>query len=271
MKICILGFGTMGEMYARLIAKESDTTCELWIANRTASRMESFKNENRKITITNDFRAATANSDIVFLCVTPQASYEVLRSVKEEIAGNALLVSFVSDVSIKNIEKCFNGKIIHLVPTITSYVGRGITLISKNDKVTESDIDLLLSYVDSNIRYKIVDDHDINGYSMISSCGPGIVSALLNELASSYARNANLELKMVSNIVNETVSAACAYSESTGKNYTQILREVATKGGITESGASVITEECGKTFDEMIQKMKAKHAQRTESINALYS
>lgn len=270
MKISIIGFGTMGRMFATLILRVPSPQTSLTIANRTLNRMEDFVRDNPHVAQTDDFAEAVMDADIVFLCVSPAASKEVLERINSSLKTTCILVSFVSDLSIANIERHFSGKIMHLVPTITSYIDRGVTVVSMNAKATHDDLELIANLVSPQLKCSVVGDNEINDYSIITSCGPGIVSSMLTELSNSLAHGSTLDQTLVSAMVTETVAAVCEYAATTGKSFPRILSEVATKGGITESGASVITEKAGCVFLEMAERMKARHTERTEKINALY-
>jgi pyrroline-5-carboxylate reductase len=278
MKTAILGFGTMGQMFARLVMRNLPPEDNLTIANRTVSRMDDFAREYAReyprVTTTGDFAEACEGADIAILAVSPMAAKEVLAMIAPSLKGSCILVSFVADLSISNIGKYFSGKIIRLVPTITSYVDRGVTIASIGGTATKTDLDRVRSLVSPSLYCTVVADADINDYSIITSCGPGIVSSILGELAAAYERGAQLGAKLdgdaVAHMLTETVAAVCEYARVTGKPFELILSEVATKGGITESGASVIKEKSGEVFAEMAAAMKNKHTTRRAKIDTMF-
>lgn len=274
MKTAILGFGTMGQMFARLVMRNLPPEDNLTIANRTVSRMEDFAREYAReyprVATTGDFTNACEGADIVILAVSPMAAKEVLAMTAPSLKGSCILVSFVADLSISNIGKYFSGKIIHLVPTITSYVDRGVTIASLGGTADGTDLDRVRSLVSPSLYCTVIADADINDYSIITSCGPGIVSSILGQLAAAYELGAKLDGEAVARMLTETVAAVCEYARVTGKPFELILSEVATKGGITESGASVIKEKSGEVFAEMAAAMKNKHATRRAKIDSMF-
>lgn len=270
MKLAILGFGTMGRMFARLVLRNLQPEDTLAIANRTVSRMKDLAREYPRVAATGDFAEACAGADIAIIAVSPMASREVLEAIAPSLKPTCLLVSFVADFSIANIGKFFAGKVIRLVPTITSYADRGVTLVAPGKKADERDVERVRSLVAPPLRLEVVDESKINDYSMATSCGPGIVSALLGELSRAYAHAAGLDEREIERMVTETAAAACEYAASSGKCFERILSEVATKGGITEAGATVIGQKTGPVFAEMIDAMKIRHIARGDKIDALF-
>lgn len=268
MKLAILGFGTMGRMYARLIMAKLGHVDRLVIANRSLGRTLDFKAEFDKVEVTTDFAEACEGADFAILSVSPLAAREVLESVSPSLKASCLLVSFVSDLPLARIRPFFGAKVLRLVPTITSYVGRGISLVALGEKSERSDLDRFLTLLEPPPRCVVVDDSEINQYSVLTSCGPGIISALLDALAAAYGRPDGQDSAMIAPMLVETVAAACQYAAESGKSFACVLSEVATKGGITEAGARIMAEKAGPVFSEAVGQMRKRHLERAQILGA---
>lgn len=261
----------MGRMFASHIMRGLSPNDTLAIANRTVSRMDDFAREHPRVLATGDFAKACDGADVAILAVSPMASRDVLGTVASALKPSCTLVSFVADLSLANIEKYFAGKVMRLVPTITSYVDRGITLAALGREADERDLERVRSLMTPPLDCQIVPDAELNDWALVTSCGPGIVSSILAELARAYARAGNLEAGMVERMVAETAAAACEYAAMSGKTFERVLSEVATKGGITETGASIIARDAGPVFDDMTAAMRAKHHARGANIDELFA
>lgn len=262
-KVALLGVGNMGRMIASRIAPG---TAELHLANRTAERLAGFKADNPVTSHGDDFLAAAAGADLVFLCVRPQACREVLALVAPSLRKDANLVSIAADVSIANLETLFDGKVTRMMPTVTMSVDRGITLLCTNGKAHGEDVAELTSLFGEYRLFRLIGEEELEAMSIATSCGPGLFAAFLQEFGRSVARLGVKDYGVIEECVTETVAGLCGLVRSKAMTLETIYGQVATKGGVTETGASAASARLPALFDEMNAAMLARHAERRAAI-----
>jgi pyrroline-5-carboxylate reductase len=266
-KVAILGLGNMGRMIASRI---TPGVAELHLANRTAEKLTGIKADNPVISRADDFRAAAAGADLVFLCVRPQACREVLALVAPSMKKDAHLVSIAADVSIANLETLFGGKVTRMMPTVTMAVDRGVTLLSANGKTRGEDIVELSSFFGAYRSFRVIPEEELEALSIATSCGPGLFAAFLQEFGRSVTRLGVKDYGVIEECVAETVAGLCDLARSKAMSLESIYGQVATKGGITETGTSVLRPRLGELFDEMNAAMMARHAERGATIDGTW-
>jgi pyrroline-5-carboxylate reductase len=263
-KVALLGMGNMGRMIASRITPGS---AEFHLANRTADRLAGFKAENPVTSHGDDFRAAAAGADLVFLCVRPQACHEVLALVSPSMRKDAHLVSIAADVSIANLEKLFGGKVTRMMPTVTMAVDRGVTLLCTNGKTSSEDVAELSSLFGAYRSFRVIGEEELEAMSIATSCGPGLFAAFLQEFGRSVARLGVKDYGVIEECAVETVAGLCDFARGKAMTLESIYGQVATKGGTTETGTSVLRSRLGELFDEMNAAMTARHAERRAAID----
>jgi pyrroline-5-carboxylate reductase len=277
MNISIIGYGTMGAMLLKNIMK-SDLSIRVTVSNRSKiedrlvsdniidnTLADNFKN----ITVEYDYKKAVSGADIIFLCVQPKACIDILSEISSEIPINSLLISIAADLTIKNIEKYFSGKIMRIMPTLTSNINLGTTLLVQNRKVDFSDLELVKNLFGPCFNFMIVEEASMDTLSGITSCGPGIFSAIFNEYIKSICRIKELDESLVAELTIDSIISTCLLSKESEKNFQGILSEVATIGGVTEKGAEVLFQTLPNVFEEMNSAMLSRHKERQTEIDHL--
>ncbi|MBN1501062.1 MAG: NAD(P)-binding domain-containing protein [Spirochaetes bacterium] len=266
MEISILGFGTMGQMLAEILINNKSNEITLSIANRTPVKMNDFISTHKNVKGYSDFGQCVKNADLIFLCVRPQAACEVLLNISDKIKPGTYLISIAADLPVTLIEKKFSGKISRIMPTVTSKIKRGITLLVNNSLVNDSDIELIASLFKDSIEFREITDDEMNLFTGITSCGPGLISAILSEYAKSFSITESYNAQLIRDMLIETVIGTCLLSKQQSKSFDQIIDEVATPGGITGAGAAVLRKELPIVFKNMNEEMIKKHVSRSKEV-----
>ncbi len=268
MKIAILGFGEMGRMLAETICAGSGV--DVAISNRTRARVEGFAAGRPRVSIAPSPADAASGADIVFLCVLPSVAREVLESAKRAFTANSHLVSIVSDLPIPCIEALLPCRVSRIVPTVISRIGRGITLFVRGSRTTDADIDALSPLLGKALSLREVLESQLNGLTAVTSCGPGLFSALFDELERSFQHSARAEGALVHELLLETLLGTCELARRHDAAFNSIYGQVATSGGITATGAAVLRAALPEILDGMNQAMHARHAEREAGIRRAF-
>jgi pyrroline-5-carboxylate reductase len=266
MKVAILGFGNMG----RMLAGKFKAGAELHIANRTREKLDGFSAENPVVLHYDDFAAAVVGAELVFLCVRPQACKEVLELAAPKMRGDAHLVSIAADVPLATLGKLFAGKVTRMMPTVTMTVDSGVTLLASNDKVGGGDRAALVSLFGAYNSFRMIPEEEIEALSIVTSCGPGLLAVLFQEFERSMERRGVRDRAATEACLLETAAGLRAMACLDGASLEAIYGKVATRGGITEIGASALREGLPELFDAMTERMMARHAERKALIDGMW-
>lgn len=268
MNVAILGLGTMGRMFAASILANAGPGVTVRAANRAGENFDEFLSAYPDISLSTDFASTAKGADIIFLCVLPLASFDVLSKIRNSVSNNCVLVSIVSDLSLDTIGTVIPGKVMRIVPTITTKTGGGVTLMAKNDLISVGDVAAISSLFGDSLHFKIVLDSQINQLSGITSCGPGIIAKILNDFTEAFHTH-QFPKDQIRELVLETVLACCNLSKQQNMSFREITAEVATKGGITEAAVSTLESPLPPLFNTMVETMHNKHKFRKEKVSRL--
>jgi pyrroline-5-carboxylate reductase len=162
-----------------------------------------------------------------------------------------------------------NCKISKYMPTLVSEVKGGISLICHNDKVNLEEADFLEQLLGCISKVKHTEEKDFEFLSDLTSCGPGLIAALFQELAdAAYRRSDNFAMDEIEEILLLTLYGTSDLMLKKEMNFGNVISRVATKGGITEEGVKVIHNELPPVFDEMFVQILKKRKIVSESIQS---
>ena len=266
MKIAILGCGTMGQMLARLLLKNQNPQLHLVMANRTVQTAREFCMVHPGVAVVADFGQAVEQADLVFLCVQPLACHALLESIGPRMPAGAHLVSILADVSLAALGSRWPGRISRLMPTITSEVAAGVSLIVHNPAVSSADQQTLATLFAGQLHLQTIDERQLNALSIVTSCGPGLLAALFQEFATAVESIVPVDPSLIATLLTQTLWASAETQLRQGLDFAALYAKVATPGGITEQGAGILKRQLPVVFSEMLQAMLTRHDQRSKEI-----
>ena len=97
---------------------------------------------------------------------------DVIEEIKDFTTENTHLVYISAALTMENVNGIFNGKISKAMPSLTSKVLEGVTLICHNSDVTETEGEYLNSLFNSIGISKVINEQDFDVGADITSCSP---------------------------------------------------------------------------------------------------
>lgn len=195
----------------------------------------------------------------IILAVRPQETKDVLREIIPVMDGDEHIVSLAAGISLAELEGLFSGSVTRVVPTATSAVGQGTTLICHGRQVGMHDALRVEGLFSSIGNVMLVDEGELPAATLLSSCGPGLLAAIIEELAGATARASGLEADRALALTTEMAAATTAYLREIGKTPGDLVEEVATGGGVTEAGVQRLRERLPAVFDEAVAAMLERY------------
>lgn len=193
----------------------------------------------------------------IILAVRPQEMMEVLREIVPVLDGEEHIVSLAAGISLAEIEGLYPGPVTRVIPTITSTVGQGTTLVCHGRQVGDvSRVEGLFSSIGSVM---LVGEEELPAATILSSCGPGLLAAIIEELAGATARASDLPADRALALATETAAATAAYLQKTGESPGDLVGRVATAGGVTEAGVKELRERLPGVFNEAVAAMLERY------------
>ncbi len=239
---------------------------EVVVATRSVSRLEGLK-EHWEVEIVDDNKKLVEQCKCVFICVKPLELKEVLSEILEHLRFDVHVISIAASLTIENIESIFKGKITKVIPSLTSDIGAGISLLCHNSKVENHDAEFIENLFGSISTVKKIKEKDFEAGADLTSCAPGLIAAIFREFVDAGIRHSTLTREEAEEMVFETLYGTAKLLREKNMGFNEMISRVATKGGITEEGVQVLRSHLPGVFDELFYKTLAKHDKVKELID----
>ncbi|WP_282570283.1 pyrroline-5-carboxylate reductase family protein [Methanoculleus sp. 7T] len=252
----IIGYGHMGSMLVSgFLASGVLRIDEVVVASRSRGSLDACAAAWPGIGIAATNAELARRCRLIIIAVRPQEIRGVLNEIVPVMDGDEHIVSLAAGISLEELEAAFTGSVTRAVPTVTSEVGQGTTLICHGRQIGMNDALRAEGLFSAVGDVALVGEEDLPAATLLSSCGPGLLAAVIEELAGATARASGLSPDRALLLATEMVTATAAYLKETGEAPSDLIRRVATGGGITEVGVQGLRERLPGVLDEVFAAM----------------
>ncbi len=259
MDIAIFGAGHLTRSLLVGLAKSMSDPIRLF--NRNRAKAGSLRAIYPKLHIVDTPHALIDGQTAVFLIIPPKAILQLPQRFWEIFTHtDSMVVSCANGLSIKDIETvCGSLKIVRFLPNILWQIAQGMTLFQCNAMITDNEKEALLTPIRRISRLQeIQQEDDFDRLGTLTSCGPGLMSALMVKLFRGFHLQTPSELDNVRDMFLATLT----YQKLTNHSFDAIVKEVANPGGLTGHGVQGIYETFPAAFKDVVQRMETKIAER---------
>lgn len=262
-KNCKIGFIGCGKM-ASAIIKGIINSGFLPKENLKGSEVNSEIAQNAQnrlgITVISDNKMLAADSDIIFIATKPNYVVDVLENIKSELSSEKLIVSIAAGVTTAKIENIIGqNRIIRVMPNTPALVLEGMSGVCKGSFANDEDLKVVIELL-SNIGNAIpVTEKQMDIVTAISGSGPAFFYKVIEDMARA-GEKLGLEYEKSLELATQTAIGSAKMVTNRGETSVQTLIDnVATKGGCTFVGISVMNEENSeKLFYDVISQTTQK-------------
>ena len=259
MKIGIIGYGSMGRMLLEKFYAVGGH--EIYVTTGTMSKLDGL---NEDINICKSSYDTAAASEMVFLCVRPDTLKTILEEIKDAVSPDTLIVSLNGNIRFEQIEKIIRTKTVKVIPSVTAEVDRSQTLMCCNDKVNDADKKTLRELLSCMGNVIELSENELGMGSELVSCMPGFIASVFDVICTSAKKHTSIPEEQIVRMVLNTLTATGELMLEKGMTFGEVVDRVATKGGITEVGSTVIYKNFPGTADELFEKTLEKRRQTAE-------
>lgn len=208
------------------------------------------------------------NPAIALIAVKPQMMADALPDVKALGNGQTLVISIAAGTPIATFEGILGDKtpIVRAMPNTPAAVGRGITALIGNAKVTPEDMDLaegLLWSIGQTVRLDSEDQMD--AVTAVSGSGPAYVFHLIEALAAAGEAE-GLPADLAMQLATATVGGAGELAEDVDETPTQLRINVTSPNGTTQAALEVLMDE-KDGFPALLRRAVAAAANRSRELS----
>ncbi len=258
-----IGFIGCGKMASAIISGVKNSCCnknyEL-MGSEVNCEIAELAQSRLGIDVITDNRALVMNSDIIFIATKPNYVQSILEEIKDELTPEKLLVSIAAGVSTSKIEAIIpSQRVVRVMPNTPALLQAGMAGVCKGTHASEEDIQFVIELL-SNVGKAIeVNENEMDLVTAISGSGPAFFYQVIEDMARA-GEKLGLDYEKSLLLATQTALGSAKMIEKRGELTVQnLIDNVATKGGCTFVGVSVMKEEnSDKLFYDVIEKTAQK-------------
>lgn len=271
-KIGFIGYGSMGSMIIDSLLKSNALNpFDIIISNRTLNKLEKIKNEYPEIDITDNNKYLASKCHKIFIFVGTFAVKKVIEDMSNNISPNTHIIHISAALTLKNVEKIFNGKITKVIPSLTSTVNEGVSLIHHNEKVDDESAEFVNKLFKEIGDIKIIPEDDFEICTDLTSCAPAFIASIFKKFAEAGAKHGNFTMEESEEMVVKTLYGTVKLLYQENMSFNQLISRVATKGGITEEGVIILEKEMPNIYDKIFDATLSKYEKIKKELDEQYN
>lgn len=270
-KIGFIGFGSMATLIASKMIETKTATPEEIILY-SSSENKHFKAFYAKYPTTqlaaNEAEVFT-KAEHSFICKLPLAVLPLIQDCASVLTPERHVISIAAGVSTVDIlDISPQLQVSKLIPSITTSVGVGTTLIAHADTVSRSNTNWLESAFEHFGHVMIIREENMDIASDLTSSSPGIIAAIFEQFVEATLRRSTLSDAEVFQMINFSLAGTSKLLVEADYTFNGLIERVATKGGITAEGVELSQRELPAFFDELLERTQGKYASSKKEIEA---
>ncbi len=231
-RIGVIGTGVIGGMLARAFGRLPEE--QVIIFNRSVAKAEAIRRECSRVRIAHSLPDLVTACDLVLLCTRPSDAKEVMADIGPALRSNQTLVTTISQIPIALWEQQTAARVATVIPSITQTVQSGVVLIcygSRFDGFQER-FETIFGRIATPF---VVEERQLRLSSDLASCGPAFLAHILSQWSVAAARMGDLSQAECEYILSRMLIGVSDLLKN-GFTLSEIIRQVAIPGGITEAG-----------------------------------
>jgi len=267
-KIGFIGYGAMGSMIIRgILSSGVLTESDIIITTRTLGKLERLHESYPYVEIAPDNSTLAEKSGKIFLFVNTGEVKGVLEEIKDCISINTHIIYIAAGLTIENLGKIFQGKISKVIPTLTSEVNEGISLVAHNSQVNDEDVQFVEKIFKVMGEVKMVEDDHFGLGANLTSSAPAFISFIMLKYSEAAQKKGTFTREEVDEMIIKTLHGTSKLLQEKNMDFEEVIGRVATRGGITEEGLKVLDGGLTPLFDELFEITLGKYEIIEKELN----
>ena len=243
--IDFIGPGVMAEAMVRgLIERAGVSPDQIRMSGPRQERLDDLVTTYSVSTMT-DNRESVKGADVIVIAVKPQTLMGALKDLGGAIEKDALVLSIVAGATLEGLsESLKHGAIVRAMPNTPAQIGRGITVWTSTDSVTEEQIGQarqILNALGDEIYVKEEDYLDMA--TALSGTGPAYVYLFMEALVDAGV-HLGFPRRIAEQLVLQTILGSVAFYDHSSLHLSRLRNQVTSPGG-TSAAALYYLEKAG--------------------------
>ncbi|MFN3598738.1 MAG: pyrroline-5-carboxylate reductase [Aquificaceae bacterium] len=256
MKLGIIGYGNMGESFAKALKKHA----QIVIYDVSQDKKEKALQEG--FGVAKDIVFLLESSQWLLLAVKPKDVAEVLTKLKDNLEDR-ILISLVAGLSLSRIEEmCGSSRVIRLMPNINALVGKATIALAFGKGVKEEERKTFKELFSNCGSLYELEEPLFDVFTALAGSGPAFAFKFIHALALGGVRE-GLSYELAKSIAIDMLLGSCYLLKEKGGNPEEWVVKVASPGGTTIEGIKVLEE---RGFSGIIMECISKTSEKSKKL-----
>ncbi|MCC2928600.1 pyrroline-5-carboxylate reductase [Bacillus sp. LBG-1-113] len=268
-KIGFVGAGSMAEAMINGFLQSGITKPEnIYITNRSNEERLNELKEMYGVRPCRDKSKFFTQTDIVVLAFKPKDAAESIDSIRPYMKDQ-LVISVLAGLTIETIQHYFGRKlaVIRVMPNTSAAIRKSATGFSVSAEASQDDITAAKALLETIGEATLVEEQHLDAVTAIAGSGPAYLYRYI-EAMEKAAQKVGLDEETAKKLILQTMAGATDMLRQSGKQPTQLRKEITSPGGTTEAGLRALTE---ARFEEAIIHCIEETAKRSAEIKEQFA
>ncbi|MEG3110009.1 MULTISPECIES: pyrroline-5-carboxylate reductase [Pantoea] len=242
-KIGFIGGGNMAKaIIGGLVNSGKIAPSNIWIFDRKPETNQALA-EQQGINAAESAEALAREVDILFGAVKPNVILKVLKDLAGQLKKDALVVSIAAGVTLDSLASVlgYDRKIIRAMPNTPSLVSEGMTSVTPNVLVEQSETDEVVAIFESFGKAEVVNEYLIHSVVGVSGSAPAYVFMFIEAMADAAVLG-GMPRAQAYQFAAQAVKGSAQMVLETGKHPGELKDMVCSPGGTTIEAVKVLEE-----------------------------
>ncbi len=243
LKIGFIGGGALTEAVVKGIAEKFIESKNIFVSDHKQKRCDEFS-QRYKINAAVGVDSFIDEVDSLIIAVKPKDAITAINEVKEKVKSNAIIISVVAGLKIKNIEENFKTQtVVRVMPNVAISVGEGMSAYSIGRVNNSDDLKFVSNLWSALGRSVEVDEKMMDAVTGLSGSGSAYAFLMIDAL-SDGAVAAGLPRAKAIELAAQTLLGAAKMILISGEHPDVLRDKVTSPAGTTIEGLRIL-EKCG--------------------------
>lgn len=267
MNLGIIGLGSIGQMLVKSFIRGGAVAAgHIFVHTRTKETAITMQQE-WPFVLCDSLEEVCQKTDVLFLCTKPLDILPIMQEAAPYLSKGTHVVSTAAGVELADLAALYQGPVTKLIPTVTSQELHGVSLYICHDSVSSTEREEIVRLLNCLGKPEEVTESTIETATILTSSAPGLIAGILEQFAQAGTRQTpELTIEQSRRYLVETLLGTALLLQAEGLDFDQLIKRVATKGGITQEGLEVLGKHLPTAFDEVFAMTTQKHQLLKERI-----
>ena len=261
-----IGCGNMGSAFISGITLKSGVNfSDIFIYSLDKQQAQSFLDKGA--VWCEEIDVLANECDVIFLCVKPQQSQEVLELLSQKLTRSVLFITMLAGRRIEYFKSYLkdNARVIRIMPNTPLLLGCGAVALSADDSVSQDEIDEMVKLISALGKVCVIPEDQMDTIVAVNGSSPAYFYLFI-DIMTKWAVSRGVEEKNAFDLAVASMSGSAQMLMQRNKTPEELIKAVSSPGGTTLAALSSFETDdvCG-----VISRAMSACEKRSDELSSL--